>query len=54
MIALKTRRTAISENFPGKRKGSHCGSEESMLHIYNCNLLNQGNLSNMKTFSMEI
>ena len=26
----------------------HCGNEESILHIYNCDLLNQGSLSNIK------
>ena len=40
----------ISENFPGKNMESecHCGSEESILHIYNCDLLNQGSPSNIK------
>ena len=50
MFALKNRMIEISENFPGKNMESecHCGNEESILHIYNCDLLNQGNLSNIK------
>ena len=50
MFALKNRMIEISENFPGKNMGSerHYGSEDSILHIYNCDLLNQGSPSNIK------
>ena len=50
MFGVKNRMIEISENFPGKEISDICccGTAETMLHIYNCEILNKGKQSDLK------
>ena len=48
MFAARNRMTEILENFPGKDLDEYCncGQKETILHIYNCEILRDGKQSN--------
>ena len=43
MFSVKNRMLEIAENFPGKQLDDMCwcGQQENILHIYNCEILNE-------------
>ena len=44
MFAVRNRMNEILENFPGKDLDEYCicGHQESIIHIYNCEILGDG------------
>ena len=44
MFAVRNRMTEILENFPGKNLNEYCicGQKETIIHIYNCEILSDG------------
>ena len=50
IFAIRNRMIEISENFPGKEISStcHCGTTETILHIYFCEKWNNGKQPSLK------
>ena len=46
MFSIKNRMIELPENFPNREMSNECigGKLKNILHIYNCEILNEGNI----------